>query len=244
MDVNIHPAKTEVKFHNEMALKDWILLGLRKAIRSLDQVPEIASFKYKAEEPVVEKVHSGQQLYQQQIVAEKEKSFKAQTSAETEKPFKVQTAAEIQKPVEIRKTIEPTMVKPSGEFDVSLLAHLKMEDMVKEKSEPLEVTQTSFIKTSEGLYDDLQYIGQVFNSYLLFQKFGQLYVIDQHAGHEKILYEQFRKSFSSEKIVTQVLAKPIYWLLTILNGLTLWKLRLKWLKWDLFTKPSANKKLW
>lgn len=221
VDVNIHPAKTEVKFHNEMALKDWMLLGLRKAIRSLDQIPEIASFKYKSEAPRAEIkpeirpeiAHNGQELYKAQIGAQAPKPYKA------ENQHTDQVSTEISKPVEmpmakptITAVVKPTatpMVKPTGEFDVSLLAHLKMEDMVKEKVEPLVVAQTTFIKTSEGLYDDLQYIGQVFNSYLLFQKMGQLYVIDQHAGHEKILYEQFRKSFSNEKIVTQVLAKPI-----------------------------------
>lgn len=192
VDVNIHPAKTEVKFHNEYALKDWLLLGLRQSIRSLDQVPEIASFKY-SESPS-EKSHLGQQLYKEQARVEVTKSVNVdQTNTNR---------------VSVDVPIKPP-IKSTGDFDVSLLAHLKMEDMVKEKAEPLVVEQTTFIKTSEGLYDDLQYIGQVFNAYLLFQKFGQLYVIDQHAAHEKILYEKFKKTFGEERIVTQVLAKPL-----------------------------------
>lgn len=201
VDVNIHPAKTEVKFHNEMALKDWMLLGLRKSIRSLDQVPEIASFKY-SESPSV-KPHMGQQLYQQQVKVEAEAPKAIPREAEHSKPAESYRPAEPYRPSELPK------LKSTGDFDVSLLSHLKMEDMVKEKVEPLIVEQTTFIKTSEGLYDDLQYIGQVFNAYLLFQKFGQLYVIDQHAGHEKILYEKFKKTFNEAKIVTQVLAKPL-----------------------------------
>lgn len=218
VDVNIHPAKTEVKFHQEAALKDWLTTGLRQAIRSLDQVPEIASIKYshqssapqkeavpKTEElpqttvsPVQEKqvftpepAHSGQQLYKEATQIYKEASHKPVVSAASTPYNQMQS--------EVRKA-----------FDPSVLAHLKMADLAKETVMEAPIPeQTSFIKTSEGLYDDLLYVGQVFNAYLLFQKNGQLYVVDQHAGHEKILYEKFKVDFSSQQIVRQILAKPI-----------------------------------
>lgn len=237
VDVNIHPAKTEVKFHQEGALKDWLMTSLRQAIRSLDQIPEIASIKYShqpsmataavaqspapspaapitnsAESSPVEAdavktqpvaAHSGQQLY---------KETKQYTSNNMdEKPStSIYTTATKQ----TAYTPAPTANAPQQEerkaFDPSVLAHLKMADLAKEvvKENPV-VEQTTFIKSSEGLYDDLIYIGQVFQSYLLFQKEGQLYVVDQHAGHEKILYERFKADFTSQQIVRQILAKPL-----------------------------------
>ncbi len=239
VDVNIHPAKTEVKFHNEMAIKDWILLGLRKAIRSLDQIPEISGFKYKNDNGAkvndggtkvndngsslknddLESLppHNGRELYkaQQSGTAQEKKTGATQEAQVPTSPATYQKVGNTS-PLETHKAHTsisqapaPQVTKPNSNFDVSLLAHLKMEELVKEKPAEMTTEQTTFIKTSEGLYDDLQYIGQVFNSYLLFQKMGQLYVIDQHAGHEKILYEQFKKSFEEGKIITQVLAKPI-----------------------------------
>lgn len=195
VDVNIHPAKTEVKFHQELQLKDWLMTSLRQTIREFNQVPEIASIKYK-QEPI----HSGQQLY---------KEVHAPVIAETAKPI-IETIYKTASETKLDREHNTSPPQEKKTFDASLLAHLKMADLskdtLKEESIP---EQTTFIKTSEGLYDDLIYIGQVFQSYLLFQKEGQLYAIDQHAGHEKILYEKFKTDLTDKQIVRQILAKPI-----------------------------------
>lgn len=224
VDVNIHPAKTEVKFHQELILKDWLMTQLRQAIRSFNQIPEIASIKYR-QEP-----HSGQTQYREQQAASEMPSQAAEpvkTYSETHietvsekiiktdsqsyepanKPF-VQTSTNIQPSTNFQQ--KPNFARPQDKpFDVSLLAHLNMADLVKETAKDAIPEQTTFIKTSEGLYDDLIYIGQVFNAYLMFQKFGQLYVIDQHAGHEKVLYEKFKAELTGKEMVRQILAKPI-----------------------------------
>merc|ERR1711879_873895 len=43
---------------------------------------------------------------------------------------------------------------------------------------------------SDSIYDGLRYIGTFINTYLIYEKEEKLYLIDQHAAHEKILYEQ------------------------------------------------------
>lgn len=205
IDVNIHPAKTEIKFHNEFALKDEWLLALRAAIRDIDQIPEIKGIKHSYQEPPV-KVASP-------VV--KEEPLEDFEPLVDVRPQRVNTpvhngqAMYQQVHTPMKNPVVPAI--PSS-FKPEHLSKLKMEDLSTEKPhvmpEPL-YEQTSLIQTSESLYDDLLYIGQVFNSYLLFQKEGKLFVIDQHAGHEKILYETFRKSFEEENHNRQVLARPI-----------------------------------
>ncbi len=197
VDVNIHPAKTEVKFHQELILKDWLMTQLRQAIRSFNQIPEIASIKYR-QEP-----HLGQTQYREQQSA-------TQMPSQAAEPVKTYSETHIETASEKNIETDSQSYEPANKpFDVSLLAHLKMADLVKETAKEAIPEQTTFIKTSEGLYDDLVYIGQIFNAYLMFQKFGQLYVIDQHAGHEKILYEKFKAELTGKEMVRQILAKPI-----------------------------------
>lgn len=55
---------------------------------------------------------------------------------------------------------------------------------------------------------DYRILGQILKNYILLEKDDSLYIIDQHAAHERILYEQFRKKYG-ENTVTQPLAFPL-----------------------------------
>ena len=52
---------------------------------------------------------------------------------------------------------------------------------------------------------DLEYIGQLNQTFILAQDRENLYIIDQHTLHERILYEKFMKAFNQKKIVKQPL---------------------------------------
>ncbi|MCD8098181.1 MAG: DNA mismatch repair endonuclease MutL [Lachnospiraceae bacterium] len=52
-------------------------------------------------------------------------------------------------------------------------------------------------------------IGQLFDTYWLVQYADKLYIIDQHAAHEKVLYERFMKELSERKVDSQLLSPPI-----------------------------------
>ncbi|WP_072469239.1 DNA mismatch repair endonuclease MutL [Urinicoccus massiliensis] len=55
---------------------------------------------------------------------------------------------------------------------------------------------------------ETKYIGQIFKTYLLFQGKTDIYLIDQHAAHERILYEKYLYEFSNEAIDRQILLTP------------------------------------
>ena len=63
-----------------------------------------------------------------------------------------------------------------------------------EKQEPLE---------------ELQIIGQLFSTYILAQKGDRFYMIDQHAAHERILYEKFMKQYETGEGLSQPLLTPV-----------------------------------
>ncbi|WP_430886474.1 DNA mismatch repair endonuclease MutL [Fusibacter sp. JL216-2] len=59
------------------------------------------------------------------------------------------------------------------------------------------------------IYEDLRYIGQIFMTYLIFEKSGRMYLIDQHAAHEKILYESLLDQYRRSALDRQILLDPI-----------------------------------
>ncbi|MEG0013417.1 MAG: DNA mismatch repair endonuclease MutL [Cellulosilyticaceae bacterium] len=61
-------------------------------------------------------------------------------------------------------------------------------------------------KPKEGI--DYQIIGQLFNTYWLIEHGGEVLIIDQHAAHERVMYERFMKDFTTSSVSTQVLLMP------------------------------------
>lgn len=73
--------------------------------------------------------------------------------------------------------------------------------MVKEE----EDIQESFINS---LLTNQKIIGQLFNTYILLEKDASLYLIDQHAAHERLVYNRIMKEFKEEKVISQQLLSP------------------------------------
>lgn len=71
------------------------------------------------------------------------------------------------------------------------------------------------IKRPEGLRMDLsqdltvQPIAQIANSYIVALNEEGLWIVDQHAAHERVMYENFKKLFNSEEVISQPLLTPI-----------------------------------
>ena len=56
---------------------------------------------------------------------------------------------------------------------------------------------------------DIKIIGQIFGTYWIMEYDGSVYMIDQHAAHEKVMYEKFVKEISSNKVTSQNLLPPV-----------------------------------
>ena len=56
---------------------------------------------------------------------------------------------------------------------------------------------------------DFRVVGSIFNTYIVLEKNESMYLLDQHAAHEKILYEEYMKKFKKHKIDMQMLLDPI-----------------------------------
>ncbi len=78
-----------------------------------------------------------------------------------------------------------------------------------------KVEEKSFIQKS--LTEDHRYIGQIFNTYILIEFEDKLYIIDQHAAHEKINFERIMKSYNEGNVVSQKIFPSIILKLTPLQ---------------------------
>lgn len=222
-DVNVHPTKMELRFSREQEVYDAIFQAVMNGLTHKEMIVDAASEAkpeekkeiYQAPEPFEKKriyEETGNQTKTQTpVVAEKPKYEvngdsllrKMNFSDEEEAPNE---AAPKHKPAEENEVKHQTTVLPP--HSMSEVFEQPKKEVPKEV--PVEhiknPTQESFLSHVET--KKYRLIGQLFKTYWLIEMDDTFYILDQHAAHEKVLYERKMKEFSEKKITTQSMNPP------------------------------------
>lgn len=92
--------------------------------------------------------------------------------------------------------------EPTPESERTLQVQTKIETQTEIQ------TEIHKEETLQSQLTDYKYIGQLFATYILIEKDQKMYMIDQHAAHERVYYEQYLKEFKSAAVHTQQLVSP------------------------------------
>ncbi len=130
-----------------------------------------------------------------------------------EQPIKTQREApqnelrDVQ-PAPERPQSEPRDAQPAPERAQDKLSeHPPKNPMDSEKPRQLDLFEENFLK--RDVRAEYKLIGQVFDTYWLVEFHDSLYIIDQHAAHERVLYERTLKSMKNREYTSQYLSPPI-----------------------------------
>lgn len=209
VDVNIHPSKTEIKFSEKGLIKQLVYTSIRSKIMSYDQTPSVSL----EENAVFEKALNRQQNQREQtkkstddkLTIDSPKSSllsKKQTREVDKNPFK--RKEKFSKPSTSKRKTIPKEAEVKNPIDLNIfdVDFDKLEKGVEEKT-------PKKLEKEETIYDQLKIIGQLFDSYILSEKDNKLYLIDQHAAHEKVMYEKLVENYKNDKMISQILLSPI-----------------------------------
>lgn len=233
LDVNVHPTKMEVRFSHGQELYRFVYESLRRILLGRELIPEV-----KPAEP--EKNPEIKRETPQKIPEMKREEAQKTPAVKFEEPQKIPEAGPLkaikggetpgpgkvagqEKVPEQEKT--PGQEKVAGQekasarekfpepFEKKRLESMRVS-VVREKPQQYELFETGLLTKEARLRHKL--IGQVFETYWIVEYDGKLFIIDQHAAHEKVLYEKLMKRFKESRPMIQMLEPPI--ILTLSMG--------------------------
>ncbi len=197
VDVNVHPAKTEVRFSDEKRIFDSVYSTVKNAILRGDTRPEI-----KVSAPVFNPFERKSTEEFKQAHIKTEPSVKA-PSVKTSLNFKApidtsfaQSRKFVEVPEEKLKIAEEILPKVTPHTNPVIKNSTPTVDIEKDKiEEPVLEEKPNVIL-----------IGEAFGTYIVAQLDESIFLIDKHAAHERIIFNKLK---NSHKIEVQSLLTPI-----------------------------------
>lgn len=196
VDVNVHPTKQEVRFDDEIAIADIFKTLVFERLHQREDIAEVT--------------------LDEEIEKEKEKEqSKPVTEERTPEPFEKARLQQMREKITKQIHADTPYERKYQEFyqkrESDANAHAPKQEL-PETSKPATYEQTSFLTREARAKHHI--IGQVFDTYWLIEHDNKLYIIDQHAAHEKVLYERMMKQLKNKEMTTQYVSPPIILSLT------------------------------
>lgn len=196
VDVNVHPTKQEVRFDDEIAIADIFKTLVFERLHQREDIAEVT--------------------LDEEIEKEKEKEKSKPVAEErTPEPFEKARLQQMREKITKQIHADTPYERKYQEFyqkrESDTNAHAPKQEL-PETSKPATYEQTSFLTREARAKHHI--IGQVFDTYWLIEHDNKLYIIDQHAAHEKVLYERMMKQLKNKEMTTQYVSPPIILSLT------------------------------
>jgi DNA mismatch repair protein MutL len=209
LDVNIHPAKSEVRFDDEAALTVFLTAAIRAAVRTKEAIPTIPP-----------RGSGGLFVLPGAKVGPPEAAQFALAGTRPRAADASRTPERAAPPAEVLAEYIPAEYAPetqseTQEVDIkSLLSTIRKESAAGREGLLMEDSEEGSYRAEERASAPFDIaavspMGRIFGAYIVGRDADAFYFIDQHAAHERVLYERFLKQHRDREKLCQQLLAPL-----------------------------------
>ncbi len=218
IDINVHPTKLEVKFSDEKSVYNAVYYAAKNALYEIPNVPKIErtgdNFKNDGSNGHLKLSDLADRLDRRMDGAfPKSMAGRPETAQYNQRMnrFMKGGAGAAPEDAEVKKT-KPDFIKPK----------ISPDDLFQQKfilNSP--ETQNSFFESESAKTEDIanteanvfideyfEIVGQVFDSFIIAEKGDEMLLVDQHAAHERLKYEELKAEIESKEPISQLLIEP------------------------------------
>ncbi|PJJ28098.1 DNA mismatch repair endonuclease MutL [Lacrimispora celerecrescens] len=211
LDVNVHPTKMELRFRDGEMVYHMVYQAVSSALAHKELIPEVELekkeevkqyFSEKRHEPSPEPFERRRLMAMEQQAAAEEKKVTAYAFPKRLTPPQPSFVKE-------RDDLADNWIKPQTPA-LEKLPEAPSKDEVPKKEkgpEQLDLFDGKLLEPKARSMHKL--IGQLFDTYWLVEFNEQLFIIDQHAAHEKVLYEKTMGTLKNREYISQMVSPPI-----------------------------------
>ena len=187
IDVNVHPNKMDVKFENSNKVFGIVLNAVSQALLNANNIVDVV------EEDKVDNINQSTKL----------------NEVANGISFNTKSFNKITDPSEIFNAIKPVVISKEPTQNITL----KQEDSIFTKLDKQDYIKNKFDNQS-SIFDNLKsdksykYVGTLFNTYNIIEFENNAYIIDQHAAHERLLYQSYTENYNTGMPAIQDLLVP------------------------------------
>ncbi len=228
LDVNVHPTKMELKFSEEQMIYEFVVKTIQKALTHKELVPDVDFSSHEDKQVKHGKIkeqstYAGSkppEPFEQRRIEESKTSgtFEAHPSTDIVDNFSSMPKVPGKNSTPLPQVLEKSHVPSKAIVDNSrelVPAVFPNSTFVDNPVNNYTITQTQQMELfdtpvfSKEARSHHRIIGQLFETYWLMEYENKLFIIDQHAAHEKVLFEKTMAAFSKKEHTSQLISPPI-----------------------------------
>lgn len=207
VDVNVHPSKMELRFSNQEEIYHQLCLCIQNTLLEAERIPEVTfqAEKQKTASAPGKKISAPEpfESRRRSILAESPSGYGAGPAEPKAAP------PPEQKPQRERPSADPLPRRQESSQPEKDSRQEQTSANTASRQTPGQMELFGGKLLSDAARPSRRILGQLFDTYWLVEYQDSLYIIDQHAAHEKVLYERMMRDFQEKQILSQMLCPPL-----------------------------------